>query len=343
MTEVRLGRLLGQFAEPEQILGAGRDDLLSIDGVDSELVDGIRSYKRSETVVDRIRAARECGIVTISQGEAAYPTSLAGLRGMPPVLFVRGELTEDDQLAIAVVGTRRPSFYGQAVAERLAREFAEHGVTVVSGMARGVDTCAHHAALAAGGRTVAVLGSGVDVCYPSENRRLSDEIAEHGAVISEFNLGTEPFAMNFPKRNRVVSGLSRGIVAVEAGERSGVLNTAAWAANQGRDVYAVPGRITDHSSAGTNRLLREGAKPVMGTEDVLQDLGVALHLEERAKVRLDGDEKPVLALLSGDPLHVDEVCQGTDMPMAKLLGILMQLELKGAVRQLPGKFFVRQF
>jgi DNA processing protein len=257
------------------------------------------------------------------------------------VLFTRGKLEPGDKPGVAVVGTRRPSHYGQQVAERLARELAENGVTVVSGLARGIDTCAHKAALAAGGRTIAVLGCGIDVYYPPENRKLCDAIAERGAVLSEFNLGTEPLAMNFPKRNRVVSGLSSAVVAVEAGEKSGVLNTCAWALDQGRPVYAVPGRISDQTSIGTNRLLREGAKPLTSAADLLRDLGLIFSTAPAPAIPVSDSEQPVLDFLSSEPQHADEICQGLGLPMSKLLGVLAQMELKGLIRQLPGKYFVR--
>ncbi|MFO7675790.1 MAG: DNA-processing protein DprA [bacterium] len=341
LTQTRLRNLLERFGTPEAVLAAKGRELLEVEGIDDELAAAIAGYERTPRLAGLVRAARDAGVWTVEWREAGYPAALLEVRGMPPVLFGRGDVAEGDRLAVAVVGTRRPSAYGQQVATRLARELAEHGVTVTSGMARGVDTCAHKAALDAGGRTIAVLGCGIDVVYPPENRKLADRIAGQGAVLSEFGLGTEPIATNFPRRNRIVSALSRGVVAVEAGERSGVLNTVAWAADQGRDVYAVPGRITDPASVGTNRLLREGARPVLGAEDILRDLGLALHFEERQQPPLEDEEQAVVSVLSGDPRHVDELCQGLTLPMARLLGVLAQLEIKGVVRQLPGKFFVR--
>ena len=342
MTPPRLRRLVERFESPQAALGATVNDLSSVEGLDERLVNDIRSYRRSERTGAAIARACELGAYSVDFRDERYPSQLAELKGMPAVLFVRGELGDEDRLAVAVVGMRRPSHYGQEVAGKLGHDLARHGVTVVSGMARGVDTCAHRGALAGGGRTLAVLGCGIDTCYPPENRKLAEEIAGQGAVMTEFGPGTEPLAMNFPKRNRVVSGLSRAIIAVEAAERSGVLNTAAWAADQGRDVYAVPGRVTDERSAGTNRLLKEGARPLTAVEDVLRDLGLALHYEERAKLELEDDEKPVLDALTGDPQHVDELCQSLGIPMSVLLGVLMRLEVKGVARQLPGKFFVRQ-
>jgi DNA processing protein len=343
MTETRLKHLLQVFREPQAILDAGADDLLQVENIDAELGRAILEYRRSDETGQKIELARELGVWTSSWLDPDYPANLKQLAHTPPVLFGRGELTDDDSLAVAVVGTRRPSPYGKMVSERLAAEMARHGVTIVSGLARGIDTFAHRSAIEAGGRTIGVLGCGIDVTYPPENRDLYEDVKAHGAILSEFTLGMEPMAMNFPKRNRVVSGLAKAVVAVEAADKSGVLNTAAWAADQGRDVYAVPGRITDERSAGTNRLLREGARPVTSAQDILTDLGVALHLEERAKVDVTEQEKPVLGLLSGDPLHVDEICQELGIPVATLLSTLMQLEMKGLVRQLPGKLFVRQY
>ena len=342
MTEARLKALLEQFDTPEAVLTAPSEALAEVAGMDDDLVRAVRGYERSPETDQRIERAVKLGVRTIDHREDGFPANLKELAQMPPVLFIRGGLTEEDRLAIAVVGSRRATAYGQGVAEMLGREFAAHGVTVVSGLARGIDTCAHTGALKAGGRTVAVLGCGSDVYYPPENRRLCDRIAEQGAIVTEFPPGVEPLAMNFPKRNRLISGLARGVVAVEARDRSGVLNTTAWAADQGRDVYTVPGRITDEASTGTNRLLRDGARPLLSARDVLEDLGVALRLEERTRVSVAEEEKPVLAVLSGDPLHVDEICQETGIPMSALLSVLVQLEIKGLVRPLPGKLYVRQ-
>jgi DNA processing protein len=302
----------------------------------------ISSYRRSEETGRRLKAAQALGVRTTCYTEETFPENLRQLAHMPPVLFVRGEIRPEDRIAAAVVGTRLPSHYGRQVAERLGRDLATNRVTVVSGLARGVDTFAHKGALEAGGRTIAVLGCGIDVYYPPENRRLYDAISSQGAVVSEFSLGVEPLAMNFPKRNRVVSGLSRTVVAVEASEKSGVLNTVAWAVDQGRSVFAVPGNITSEQSKGINRLLREGAKPVLSVDDILTELGVLRRAEERAKVEVASEEEPVLEFLGAQPVHVDEICEGLGIPMANLLSLLLQLEIKGLARQLPGKFFVKE-
>jgi DNA processing protein len=342
MNETRLKNLLARFRTPDRVLHAGTSELAEVKGVDEELASAIRSYRRSDETARRLEAAEALGVRTIGYTDDDFPENLKRLAHMPPVLFVRGEILPEDATAAAVVGTRLPSHYGRQVAEKLGRELAQQRVTVVSGLARGVDTFAHKGALDGGGRTLAVLGCGVDVFYPSENRKLYDAISSQGAVISEFSLGVEPLAMNFPKRNRVVSGLARAVVAVEAGEKSGVLNTVAWATDQGRAVFAVPGNITSQQSIGINRLLKAGAKPLLSVDDVLSELGVAKRAEERARVEVAAEEKPVLEFLTGEPAHVDEICEGLGIPMAGLLSVLLQLEIKGLVRQLPGKYFVKE-
>ena len=342
MNETRLKNLLARFGTPEHVLDAEPRELAEVKGVDEELASAVHSYRRSEETGRRLKAAQALGVRTVCYNDGGFPENLKQLAHMPPVLFVRGEIRPEDTTAAAVVGTRMPSHYGRQVAEKLGRELAQHGVTVVSGLARGVDTFAHKGALEGGGRTLAVLGCGIDVYYPPENRKLYDAISAQGAVISEFSLGVDPLAMNFPKRNRVVSGLSQAVVAVEAGEKSGVLNTVGWATDQGRAVFAVPGNITSQQSLGINRLLKEGARPMLSVADILRELGVAKRAEERAKVEVAAEEKPVMEFLTAEPLHVDEICEGLGIPMAGLLSVLMQLEIKGLVRQLQGKYFVKE-
>lgn len=341
MTETRLKRLLERFHTPEAVFAAADAEILAVERIDAELLGALRAYRRTPEQEAGIRRAREAGVTTISYLDDEFPENLKGVPHMPPVLFVRGRIEPRDRLAVAIVGTRRATYYGEKVAERLATELVRAGVTVVSGLARGIDTHAHKGALAAGGRTIAVLGCGIDQCYPSENRGLLEQVAGNGAVVTEFAPGVGPLAMNFPKRNRIVSALARAVVAVEAGEKSGVLNTVAWAVEQGRMVFAVPGRLTDTQSIGTNRLLRDGADPVTSVEDILTQLGVSPEPAKSAAVEVSAELKPVFDYLGADPLHIDEICEGLGLPMARLLSLLLELELKGAVRQLPGKFFVR--
>jgi DNA processing protein len=242
------------------------------------------------------------------------------------------------------VGTRLATVYGKEAARRLGTDLARFGVTVISGLARGIDVTAHQAALDAGGRTIAVLGSGLDVIYPWEHQRLAGQIAEHGALISEYALGTQPDAGNFPPRNRIISGLSRGVVVIEAGERSGALITAAFAAEQGRDVFAVPGSIFQRSSHGTNRLIRDGAKPVLSSADIMQELdlgSIVQQAEARELLPADPMEALLWQQLGTEPIHVDDVCRAVDLPIEVVSGTLALMELKGLARHVGGMNYIR--
>ncbi len=289
----------------------------------------------------------------VTFADAAYPDLLRWLPDPPPVLYVRGELLPEDQLAMAVVGSRRPSHYGQLMAKRFGTELAEHGFTVVSGLARGIDSLAHQGALQAGGRTIAVLGCGVNRIYPAEHRRLYDAVRDQGAVVSEFAFDTKPDRWNFPRRNRIISGLSLGVLVVEASDRSGSLHTAHHAVEQGREVFAVPGRIDVESSRGTHRLIQGGAKLITGVGDILDELPDAVRtaalqqhaaaqaLVEEAPADLSPQESQILALLSGEESHIEAVIHASQLPAHVVASILATLELRGMVRQFPGKFFAR--
>ncbi len=267
--------------------------------------------------------------------DPAYPRLLREIPAPPPVIYVRGRLLQpEDELALAIVGTRRISAYGRTVTERLAGELAAQRVTIVSGLARGVDTCAHRAALEAGGRTIAVQGCGPDLVYPPENARLAARIVEQGAVVTEFPPGAQPEAGNFPARNRIISGLSLATMVTEAPEVSGALITARFAAEQGRDVFAVPGAITSRGSGGTNRLIQDGAKLIMAAEDVLAELNLNMapqQMELRELLPEDETEAALVTLLraAGDPQHIDDLCRASGMPVARLSGALAMMELKG--------------
>ena len=268
----------------------------------------------------------------------------AQIDGAPPVLFVRGQITSQDEWAIALVGTRRASSYGREVTQVLATELAHQGVTVVSGLALGIDTVAHRAAIEAGGRTLAVLGSGIDQIYPPQNRGLATAIAAQGALVSDYPLGTRPDAGNFPPRNRIVSGLSRGVVIVEASERSGALITAQFAAEQGRELFAVPGNILHPGSLGCNRLIQQGATPVLSVDDVLEQLNMVRlsnHVEARRSVPADPEEQILWGQLSTQPCHIDEIVRQAARPSAQVSGLLTVMELKGLVRQVGNMTYVR--
>jgi DNA processing protein len=271
--------------------------------------------------------------------DAHYPRRLKEIEQSPPVLYVRGLLSPEDDWAVAVVGTRRVTPYGRQVADELARFLAGHGVTVVSGLARGVDTVAHQTALRSGGSTIAVLGSGVDRIYPPEHERLAAEIMQHGAVISDYAPGTNPDAANFPPRNRIISGLSLATVVVEAGETSGALITATFAAEQGREVFAVPGPIYSPNSKGTNRLIRDGARPLLNMEEILEVLNLG-RIEQKKSARkiIPGDarEAQLLDCMSSSAMHIDDIANRSGLPIDQVSATLAMMELKGMVQQVGG-------
>jgi len=343
MTEAKIKNLLQTFLTPEKIFEAKPSELTDIKGIDNEIASNIKNYKRNKETEDKCKRAEHLGIKIISYLDDTYPRNLKNTSHSPPVLFIRGEIKETDQKSLAIIGTRQPTPYGRMVAEKFAFELAQLGITIVSGLARGIDTHAHIGALRAKGRTLAVLGCGVDVIYPPENKKYYDEIAQNGAVISEFNIGTTPFAMNFPKRNRIISGLSLGILAVEAPADSGVLNTVTWAADQGREVFAVPGAINQQTSVGTNRLIKDGAKPVTSVEDICQELKIAFERKERKEIPVTDLEKKILDILSSEPLYPDQMIEILNEPIQVLLPQLLSLEIKGLVKQLPGNKYVKTF
>ena len=283
-----------------------------------------------------VRRVERAGVHVLTWDSADYPALLRTIPDAPPVLFVRGEITPADEWAVAVVGTRKATVYGREVARRLAGDLAHNGVTVVSGLARGVDSVAHKATLEAGGRTIAVLGSGVDYIYPAEHRQLAEAIVENGALVSDFPLGTRPEASNFPARNRIISGLSLGTIVIEAGLRSGALITADFALDQGREVFAVPGSILSPASAGCNRLLRDGAHVVTEVGDVLETLHLD-HIAEKQMARAilpdNATEAAILGQLSAEPVHLDALARGTALPVEVVSSTLVMMELKGMARQ----------
>jgi len=283
------------------------------------------------------------GIQILTWEDELYPARLKEIDQPPPVLYVRGSLTAEDAWAVAVVGTRRVSAYGRQVAEELAANLAGNGVTVISGLARGVDGSAHQAALKAGGRTIAVLGCGVDRIYPPEHTQLADKIIANGALLSDYPPGTPPDASNFPPRNRIISGLSMATVVVEAGETSGALITAQFAVDQGREVFAVPGNILAAQSKGTNRLIAQGAHPMLSAHDLLDVLNLRRVTEQR-EIRkiMPGNEieAKLLSVLTHDPLHMDDIRNQTGLPIERVSATLVMMELKGLVRQVGGMNYV---
>ena len=300
----------------------------------------VRGGPLLDLALDRIEQA---GVQVLHWEHPEYPRNLLSIAAPPPVLYVKGQLNPADEWAVGVVGTRHPSTYGKEAARELATGLAASRVTVVSGLARGIDGVAHRAALEAGGRSIAVLGSGLDQLYPPEHRPLAEAIAKAGAVVSDYPLGTRPDSVNFPPRNRIISGLAKGVVIVEAGEGSGALITADFAAEQGRDVFAVPGSIFNQNARGTNKLLQQGARLVMGVNDILEELNFAMVVEQQAArtvLPVDPTEQQVLAYLSAEPVHIDDLGAQVNMPMSQLSGTLALMELKGLVRQVGGMNYV---
>ncbi len=319
-------------------------DLLSA-GLDQRTVEAaIRERPLLDPVAERERLARS-GADFVTMGDHDYPALLRTVDGAPAALHVIGALSPHDEVAIAVVGSRNVTSYGRQATAHLVEGLVRNGVTIVSGLARGVDAVAHRSAIDAGGRTIAVLGCGVDIIYPSEHRSLALDITRHGAIISEFPLGTKPDAPNFPMRNRVISGLSLGTLVVEAGDASGALITAARACEQNREVFAVPGSMFAPRSAGTNRLISRGeAKLVVSVEDILEEL----HLESAPQqlamelvLAHDGTEETLLGLLGSEPVHVDSLTRASDLPISVVSSTLAMLELRGIVRQVTHMQYVR--
>jgi DNA processing protein len=337
----RIERLLQTFGSLSVAWSAPREEL-RVALEPRSLSELLAARSRIDPVSELERLARS-GIRAVHPGHPSYPRLLAEISGRPSMLFVRGELAPADDRSVAIVGTRRATPYGRQAAERIAAELAQAGVTVVSGLARGVDAAAHRAALEAGGRTIAVLGSGPDVIYPAERRRLAEQILESGAILSEFPLGAKPDAQNFPARNRIVSGMTLGTLIIEAPVRSGALITATFAADQGREVFVIPGSIFAQTAEGTNALLRDGARLVRDGADILEDLGLAgssgpVHTQSR--MSLDENERRLLAALSKEARHIDELAEEADLPAAAVSALMLTMELKGLVRNHGAQYYV---
>ncbi len=339
---MKVRALLDHFGDLESAWRADRADLRQA-GLDRRAMNSLLSARSQLNLDAELEKLSRQGVRALTWRDPDYPPRLLQIPDPPPVLYLRGHLMPEDEWAVAVVGTRRASAYGKTVTGRLVADLAVNHVTVVSGLARGIDGEAHRATLKAGGRTIGVLGCGLDLVYPPEHRNLAREVVENGALVSEYPLGTPPEASNFPPRNRIISGLSLGVLVVEAGVRSGALITADYAADQGRDVFAVPGDLYKRSSVGTNRLIQDGAKLVAGAEDILEELNlmmVAQQAEVRAVVPETETEALLLQHLSLEPIHVDEISLRVDLPIAEVTSNLALMELKGMVRQVGGMNYV---
>lgn len=339
---VRLQALLDAFGDLETAWKASSAELVRA-GLSPKLAERVTQVRTSVNLDEFVAQAETAGIRILTWADAEYPAHLGEIDQPPPVLYFRGEILPEDDWSVAIVGTRAVTPYGRQVTEELATVLAHNGVTVVSGLARGVDAVAHGAAIKAGGRTLAVLGSGVDRIYPPENRSMAEKIMAHGAILSDYAPGTPPESANFPPRNRIISGLSMAVVVVEAGDTSGALITAEFAVDQGRDVFAIPGNIYAPQSKGTNRLLRNGAKTLLSPQDVLEALDLTRNVERREIRKIipgDTTEALLLDLLDAEPVHVDEIRNRAGLPIEKVSAALTMMELKGMVRQVGGMNYV---
>jgi DNA processing protein len=350
--DVACRRLVERFGSPSGVFSASEEELLGVEGIGPRLCGAIRSAVVTPEIDREIeRLGRgDVRVCTILEGD--YPEGIRQIHDPPPFLYLKGEFRPEDRLAVGVVGSRRCTEYGRGIAYRLGWDLASRGFTVVSGLARGIDTAAHLGALEAGGRTIGVLGSGLGIPHPTERELIKKSMEERGVLVSEFPMNAAPDAVNFPKRNRLISGLSLGVVVVEAAERSGAMITASFALEQGREVFAVPGPIGSETSRGTHRLIKQGAKLVEGVEDILEELqgsrptislpsGVRARPGGEAETHLTDEEEKVYTLLSHTPCPVDDLIARADLAASTMAGLLLQLELKGKARQLPGLFYIR--
>lgn len=345
-------KLLSAFRSPQSIFEAGFDELRKIDDISDAKAKRIKGFNSWEKVAGEIESAEKLGIRIIKYTDREYPEPLRQIEDSPVLLYANGSLIEEDRYSIAIVGSRNMTEYGRKAAGNIAYELASCGLTVVSGMARGIDTAAHKGALKADGRSIAVLGCGLDKPYPPENMPLFGQLSRSGCVISEFPVGTPPLKENFPRRNRLISGLSLGVLVVEAATGSGSLITANCALEQGKDVFAVPGSISYRNSEGTNSLIKKGAKLVQKTEDILEELAPVLKnllgfkgitgaasAPKTDKLEINDEEKAICNILGSGARHIDEISRELKITPAKLSGLLLNLEIKGIIRQSEGKNF----
>jgi DNA processing protein len=359
---VTFDKLLAYFGSPEIVLGASAYELAKVDGIGLHTAEKIAVTRDKTDAEAELTLAEKLGVWIIHLQDERYPAQLKLIYDPPPVLYVKGTLAEQDNLSVAIVGSRRCSLYGSEQASRFAHILAGAGFTICSGLARGIDTAAHQGALAAGGRTIAVQGCGLANIFPPENKKLFDSIAESGACVSELPLRYEPLAENFPPRNRIIAGLSLGTIVIEAGNNSGALHTAKSALEYNREVMAVPGKIDSPLSRGANRLIKQGAKLVDCVDDIMESLGyigdkIRGHVNQQAdlltaraemplfdiaQLNLSPGEKSVYECLHSEPVHIEQIIEDSQLPAGSVSASIVSLRLKGLVKQLPGSMFVRK-
>jgi DNA processing protein len=347
----KLITLVNKFKSLDNLFDSSLSSLIQVEGISIELANRIlrkidESQNELNTTIIELENLNKINAKWLTFWSEDYPTNLKNIFGPPIILYFKGNLKQCDKNSIAVVGTRSSTKYGKSVAEILTKELVKNGLTIVSGLARGIDSVAHKSAIENGGRTFAIIGSGLDVIYPSENKKLFDQISENGCVISEYKLGTKPDAINFPKRNRIISGISLGTVVIESRITGGALQTAAYALNQNREVFAIPGNIGSLQSEGTNTLIQKGeAKLVKNAEDILVELNIKIKPEvgkniPKPSYDLNLFEQKIYELLSNEPKHIDEIAKESEINSSECLVHLLSLEFRDIVKQLPGKNFI---
>lgn len=350
----RIRQLYSHFRSFENILSAGFDSLTRVQSINQILAKKIASATAADLrsyipeVKNEIEKLERTGSRMLTYWDEDYPGKLRNIYDPPLFLYVKGSLEEYDLTGIAVVGTRTPTQYGKNQAERFSESLARSGITIISGMARGIDSIAHRTALKYGSRTVAVTGSGLDVIYPPENRDLFNEIAKHGAVITEYELGTSPDAANFPKRNRIIAGLASGVLVVESAQTGGALQTASYAFDCNTDVFAIPGNVGSLKSEGTNSLIKKNmAKLVTSAEDILQEMEIRIKPELKKEnppeeIALNFFEEKLLQCINEEPVHIDQIAAQSSMQISDCMVNLLTLEFKGLIKQIPGKMFIKR-
>ncbi|HZY45812.1 MAG TPA: DNA-processing protein DprA [Anaerolineae bacterium] len=335
--------LIDHFGDLERAWPATPIELKAA-GLDRKAIESLLQTRSAIDLDRELDRIEKIGAKIIIWDDPDYPPLLRNIPDPPPVLYMKGQLTAADrEWTIAIVGTRKASAYGRQAAETLAGELTRNGITIVSGLARGIDAAAHEAALSVGGRSIGVMACGIDQVYPPEHKRLADRLIEHGAVMTEMPIGSPPEAGTFPARNRIISGLALGTIVIEAGETSGALITSDRALEQGREVFAVPGNIFSKASLGTNRLIKEGATLITTAQDVMEALNLKMvveHSAARAVIPDDATEAKLLSLLSHDPIHVDQIVNDSGLPITQVSSTLAMMELKGMVRQIGGMQYI---
>ena len=343
-------RLVELVDSPKEIFSLSKKELVAVEGLREDIAQAIKNFKNWETIEKTIKNVKKYGFKIYTILDDEYPQNLLKIYEKPTFIYVFGEIKKEDENAVALVGSRYCDNYGKSVARNLSTELAQNKITVVSGMARGIDSISHRAAIEGGGRTIAVMGSGLDRIYPPENSKLYKLISENGAVLSEFPIGAAPDAQNFPRRNRIISGLSKGVVIVQASRQSGSLITANFALEQNREVFAVPGNIGSKLSEGTNLLIKRGAMLIEDSNDIISVLNLSHDFKSKDETEkkttnfnLEGDEKLVVDSIGSSQLNIDELIDKTEIAYTKLFQILLDLELRGILEQLPGKIYQAKY